>query len=420
MRLATELGPKSRGVGHLGLPVHRQRRQRAGRQRRQAAADTGPAVRCRADLRRGQRQHRRHHQEPADLRDRAARQQGTDRSVPEPAGDLEQCSERQQVRSGRGADRSVHRDRRGAALRRGQPEPDRRADPAVWPTSPRFWSTTRWRSRTSCTSRRTRSPTSTTSTTRTAGAVTGAFSLANFSNPVLVHLRPDRRRREHHRTRNGQTVRAIPRPGPAAAELQLPADPDQPLPGPAPNPDNILYTDPKLAPGGAGPGDAPEPPPAVSAYTGAATSRRRRAGERRRAAGVVLARRTTCPPLRRRRCSPAPRFRGRPTVASPDLGSTVDSMLLPATPRAAAPPSAHAPRCPPKGRRHHDSRCAREERSAIGGVVMCVALALTASCAFQGLNSLAAARCGGPGTGRGHLPRRDRRMSLRWSRIRRS
>jgi hypothetical protein len=30
----------------------------------------------------------------------------------------------------------------------------------------------------------------------------------------------------------------------------------------------MIYTDPKLAPGGAGPGDAPEPQPTVSAYTG--------------------------------------------------------------------------------------------------------------------------------------------------------
>jgi hypothetical protein len=36
----------------------------------------------------------------------------------------------------------------------------------------------------------------------------------------------------------------------------------------APGPDRLIYTDPKLAPGGTGPGDPPEPPPAVSAYTG--------------------------------------------------------------------------------------------------------------------------------------------------------
>ncbi|BBX04898.1 mammalian cell entry protein [Mycolicibacterium moriokaense] len=34
-------------------------------------------------------------------------------------------------------------------------------------------------------------------------------------------------------------------------------------------PDKLIYTDPALAPGGVGPVDPPEPPPAVSAYTGA-------------------------------------------------------------------------------------------------------------------------------------------------------
>jgi len=38
---------------------------------------------------------------------------------------------------------------------------------------------------------------------------------------------------------------------------------------PSPKPSSLIYTDPKLAPGGTGPGDGPEPPPAVSAYTGA-------------------------------------------------------------------------------------------------------------------------------------------------------
>ena len=102
------------------------------------------------------------------------------------------------------------------------------------------------------------------------GSVTGAFSLTNFANPVQVHLRHDRRRREHHRARDGEAVRAVPRAGAAAAELQRPAVTDQPLPEAGGRiPDRIIYTDPKLAPGGAGPGDPPEPPPAVSAYTGA-------------------------------------------------------------------------------------------------------------------------------------------------------
>ena len=48
------------------------------------------------------------------------------------------------------------------------------------------------------------------------GSVTGAFSLVNFSNPVQAHLRHDRRRREHHRTRDREAVRAVSRSGVAA------------------------------------------------------------------------------------------------------------------------------------------------------------------------------------------------------------
>ncbi len=98
--------------------------------------------------------------------------------------------------------------------------------------------------------------------------------------PGLVLLRPDRRRREHHRARNGETLRAISRS--RACDLlnfnNLPF-PINPYLRPALEPGkDIIYTDPKLAPGGAGPGDAPEPPPTVSAYTGVGDDRRRRPG----------------------------------------------------------------------------------------------------------------------------------------------
>src|SRR6476660_2696224 len=61
-------------MDRTAVPVEgdRQRGERAGRQRRQATTDAGPIVGRRKDLRRRQRQHRRHHQESADLRDRAA------------------------------------------------------------------------------------------------------------------------------------------------------------------------------------------------------------------------------------------------------------------------------------------------------------------------------------------------------------
>ena len=78
----------------------------------------------------------------------------------------DQRGRRQQVRPGRGADGPVGRDRRGAALRRGQPRADRRADSAPGQRHPEPRRQQAARSRTSCTSRRTRSPTTTTSTTR--------------------------------------------------------------------------------------------------------------------------------------------------------------------------------------------------------------------------------------------------------------
>ena len=53
----------------------------------------------------------------------------------------------------------------------------------------------------------------------------------------LLLLRPDWRCREHHRTRNGETLRAISRSRLAPAQLQLPAVPDQPVPAPRPRPE---------------------------------------------------------------------------------------------------------------------------------------------------------------------------------------
>ena len=52
----------------------------------------------------------------------------------------------------------------------------------------------------------------------------------------VVRLRHDRRRREHHRARDGEAVRAVSRSGAAAAQLQLPAVADQPVPAAPPRP----------------------------------------------------------------------------------------------------------------------------------------------------------------------------------------
>lgn len=100
------------------------------------------------------------------------------------------------------------------------------------------------------------------------GSVTGAFSINNFSNPVMFIC-----------SMIG-AVANVTAPetaklcaqylGPALRLLNVN---NLPLPinaylRPAINPDRLIYTDPKLAPGGAGPGDPPEPFPDVSAYLG--------------------------------------------------------------------------------------------------------------------------------------------------------
>src|SRR5262245_50289121 len=101
-----------------------------------------------------------------------------------------------------------------------------------------------------------------------AGAVTGAFSLANFANPVyffcgLIGAVEN--------TTAPETAKLCAQYlGPALRLLNfnyLPF-PTNPYLRPALGPQWKIYTDPKLAPGGAGPGDAPEPQPTVSAYTG--------------------------------------------------------------------------------------------------------------------------------------------------------
>lgn len=100
------------------------------------------------------------------------------------------------------------------------------------------------------------------------GSVTGAFSLSNFSNPVwfvcgLIGGIAN--------TTAPETAKLCSQYlGPALRLVNfgnLPF-PINPYLRPAISPDRLIYTDPKLAPGGAGPGDPPEIPPTVSAFTG--------------------------------------------------------------------------------------------------------------------------------------------------------
>jgi phospholipid/cholesterol/gamma-HCH transport system substrate-binding protein len=171
------------------------------------------------------------------------------------------------------------------------------------------------------------------------GGVTGAFSLVNFSNPVwfvcgLIG--------GIENTTAPETAKLCAQYlGPALRLLNFN---NLPLPinaylRPVPSPGKILYTDPKLAPGGAGPGDAPEPPPTVSAYTGMGDVPGPLGWGAPQPPGQGMYGHDEVPAI------PSPAlFPGAPIPGPPNVNTgtapTVDGMLLPQTaaPAAPAPP----------------------------------------------------------------------------------
>jgi phospholipid/cholesterol/gamma-HCH transport system substrate-binding protein len=181
-----------------------------------------------------------------------------------------------------------------------------------------------------------------------AGAVTGAFSLANFSNPVwfvcgLIGAIEN--------TTAPETAKLCAQYlGPALRLLNfnyLPF-PINPYLRPAIGPQWKIYTDPKLAPGGEGPGDAPEPPPTVSAYTGM--------GDVVPPPGPGWGPPPSPPGLYGSGEVPAipspPLLPGAPIPGPPTIipgssqSQTVDGMLLPQTAPPPAPPPAPGPPLP--------------------------------------------------------------------------
>jgi virulence factor Mce-like protein len=183
------------------------------------------------------------------------------------------------------------------------------------------------------------------------GSVTGAFSFVNFSNPVQAICGMIG---AVENTTASETAKLCAQYlGPA---LRLANFNGLPIPSnqylrPAINPDRMIYTDPKLAPGGAGPGDPPEPPPTVSAYTGAGDIPPPPGwnGPPNTYQGV------NAPPLGNQAPSvPSPALipnappLDQPHIISniPSSGSTVEGMLLPDT---AAPPPPNAPLLPAEG-----------------------------------------------------------------------
>jgi phospholipid/cholesterol/gamma-HCH transport system substrate-binding protein len=183
-----------------------------------------------------------------------------------------------------------------------------------------------------------------------AGAVTGAFSLANFANPVyffcgLIGAVEN--------TTAPETAKLCAQYlGPALRLLNfnyLPIPTNLYL-RPAVGPQWTLYTDPKLAPGGAGPGDAPEPQPTVSAYTGM--------GDVVPPPGPGWGPPPGPPglygsgegpvPIPSPALYPGAPIPGPPTIipGSSQSGQTVDGMLMPQTEAPAAPPPPPGPPLP--------------------------------------------------------------------------
>ncbi len=100
------------------------------------------------------------------------------------------------------------------------------------------------------------------------GSMMGAFALNNFSNPVQLICSAIGAVRNATAAESGRICAEYL--GPALRLLNFN---NIPLPFNAylkksPSPHNLVYTDPGLAPGGAGTATPAEPPPAVSAYTG--------------------------------------------------------------------------------------------------------------------------------------------------------
>ena len=121
MRLATDLGPKDdASKTAVGRFIDSAANALDGNG--QKLHDTIAQLSGVSRARRQQRQPRRHHQEPADLRHGTPGQQCPDRPVPGPPGQPHQRGRRQPIRPGRGIDQPVQRGRRRAAVHRRRAE----------------------------------------------------------------------------------------------------------------------------------------------------------------------------------------------------------------------------------------------------------------------------------------------------------
>ncbi|MEO3760276.1 MCE family protein [Mycobacterium sp. B14F4] len=180
------------------------------------------------------------------------------------------------------------------------------------------------------------------------GAVTGAFVLNNFANPVyfvcgLIGGIAN--------TTAPETAKLCANYlGPALRLLNVN---NIPLPinaylRPAPSPNRLIYTDPKLAPGGAGPGDPPEPFPSVSAYLGEGDVPPPPGWNQPPGPRGLYTPDDDAPAIPHPALFPGAPIPGPPNVLSniPPGPPTVEGMLLPPTPAPAGPPPPSGPPLP--------------------------------------------------------------------------
>ena len=183
------------------------------------------------------------------------------------------------------------------------------------------------------------------------GSVTGAFALSNFSNPVwfvcgLIGGVAN--------TTAPETAKLCANYlGPALRLLNFG---NLPFPinaylRPAVSPDRIIYTDPKLAPGGAGPGDPPEPFPDVSAYLGAGDVPPPPGWNAPPGPPGLYTPDDDAPATPSPALFPGAPIPGPPNIISniPAQPQTVDGLLLPPTPAPPAPAPAPGPLLPAEG-----------------------------------------------------------------------
>ncbi len=350
-----------------------------------------------------------------------------DRAVQRSAGDAVQRARRQQVRPRRARCTNLSvGDRRGEAVRRGHPQPDRRAAPGAGQGHPDPGRRQGATSSRCCTSRRTRSPTRYNIYDPDTGSPRGGFSIPNFASPMQFVCGMIGATQNTTAPETAKLCNQYLGPGAAVAQPQLHPGSDQPVPG-ASRPARRTSSTPtrswRPAARAAAP-RAPENPPPVSAYTGStATSRRRQAWARRR---------RSVPGHRPPAAAPFPAlYPGAPVPTDPPqigppvpppcrrrpaAGPSLPGMLLPAE----APPRRTrrlARRCLPRGTPPHDEWKHTTRTAVRGGHVRG---ADRHRMRVPGHQLAAAAGCGGAWFRRGDLPRRRSRISLRWSRIRRS